>query len=154
MKRGDEALNASSLQFLSSVKRFIASSLRFFMSVKRFIAVILYGKPSFNASSPLVFKRNSSFNASSPLLFKLTLPTSGCTWRLYQLGWWACCAVTAVLLWYEHTVDWHRHKAGDIRHFFVAFIFDTAEFSVGLKTSYPDIGLVLALTLRFTPISD
>jgi hypothetical protein len=27
MKRGDEALNASSLQFLSIVKRFIASSL-------------------------------------------------------------------------------------------------------------------------------
>jgi hypothetical protein len=33
MKRGDEALNASSLQFLNSVKRFIASSLRFFLSV-------------------------------------------------------------------------------------------------------------------------
>ncbi len=29
MKRGDEALNASSLQFLSIVKRFIASSLQF-----------------------------------------------------------------------------------------------------------------------------
>jgi hypothetical protein len=42
MKRGDEALNASSLQFLSSVKRFIASSPRFFLSVKRFIAVIFY----------------------------------------------------------------------------------------------------------------
>jgi hypothetical protein len=42
MKRGDEAFNASSLQFLSSVKRFIASSLRFFLSVKRFIAVIFY----------------------------------------------------------------------------------------------------------------
>jgi hypothetical protein len=40
MKRGDEALNASSLQFLSSVKRFIALSLRFFLSVKRFNAVI------------------------------------------------------------------------------------------------------------------
>ncbi len=65
MKRGDEALNASSLQFLSSVKRFVASSLCFFLSVKRFIAVVFYGKPSF-----------SSFNASSPLLFKLTLPTS------------------------------------------------------------------------------
>jgi hypothetical protein len=49
MKRGDEALNASSLQFLSSVKRFIASSLRFSPSVKRFIAVIFYGKPLFNA---------------------------------------------------------------------------------------------------------
>jgi hypothetical protein len=29
MKRGDESLNASSLQFLSIVKRFIASSLQF-----------------------------------------------------------------------------------------------------------------------------
>jgi hypothetical protein len=29
MKRGDEALNASSLQFLSIIKRFIASSLQF-----------------------------------------------------------------------------------------------------------------------------
>jgi hypothetical protein len=77
MKRGDEALNASTLQFLSSVKRFIASSLRFFLSVKRFIAVIFYEKPWFNASSPLLLKRNSSFNASSPLLFKVTLPTSG-----------------------------------------------------------------------------
>jgi hypothetical protein len=78
MERGDEALNASSLQFLSSVKRFIASSLRFFLSIKRFIAVIFYGKPSFNASSPVLFKRKSSFNASSSLLFKVTLPISGC----------------------------------------------------------------------------
>jgi hypothetical protein len=39
MKRGNEALNASSLQFLSSVKCFIDSSLQFFLSVKRFIAV-------------------------------------------------------------------------------------------------------------------
>jgi hypothetical protein len=78
MKRDDEALNTSSLPFLSSVERFIASSLRFFLSVKRFIAVNFYGKPSFNASSLLLFKRSSSFNASSPLLFKLTLPTSGC----------------------------------------------------------------------------
>ncbi len=30
MKRGNEALNASSLQFVRSVKRFIASSLRFY----------------------------------------------------------------------------------------------------------------------------
>ncbi len=93
MKRGDEALNASFLQFLSSVKRFIASSLRFFLSVKRFIAVIFYGKPSFNASSPLLLKRSSSFNASSPLLFKLTLPTSGnmhhkhhCHYELFMTG--------------------------------------------------------------------
>jgi hypothetical protein len=30
MKRGNKALNASSFQFLSSVKNFIASSLQFF----------------------------------------------------------------------------------------------------------------------------
>ncbi len=34
MKRGDEALNASSIQFLISAKRFIASSLQFFLSDK------------------------------------------------------------------------------------------------------------------------
>jgi hypothetical protein len=44
MKRGNEALNASSLQFLSSIKHFIASSLQFFLSFKRFIAVIFYRK--------------------------------------------------------------------------------------------------------------
>jgi hypothetical protein len=76
MKRGDEALNASSLQFLSIVKLFIASSLRFLLSIKRFIVVNFYRKTSFNASLPLLFIRNSSFNASSPLLFKVTLPTS------------------------------------------------------------------------------
>jgi hypothetical protein len=88
MKRDHEALNASTLQFLSSVKRFIASSLRFFLSVKCFIAVIFYEKPWFNASSPLLFKRNSSFNASSPLLFKVTLPTSA-FWRFSEIraGW-------------------------------------------------------------------
>jgi hypothetical protein len=64
----DEALNASSLQFLSSVKPFIALSLRFFLSVKCLIAVIFYGKQLFNASSPLLIKRNSSFNALLPLL--------------------------------------------------------------------------------------
>ncbi len=42
MKRGDEALNASSLQFLSSVKRFIATI--FFWAL--------------NASSPLLFMEN------------------------------------------------------------------------------------------------
>jgi hypothetical protein len=68
MKRGDEALNASSLQFLSSIKLFIASSLQFFLSVKRFIAITFYRKTSFNASSLLLFKRNSSL-----LLFKVTL---------------------------------------------------------------------------------
>jgi hypothetical protein len=44
MKRGGEALNATLLQFLSIVKRFIASSLRFLLSVKRFITVIFIGK--------------------------------------------------------------------------------------------------------------
>jgi hypothetical protein len=76
MKQGDEVLNTSSLQFLSSVKHFIASSLQFFLSVKCFIAVTFYRKTSFNTSLPLPFKRNSSFNASMPLLFKVTLPTS------------------------------------------------------------------------------
>ncbi len=42
LKRGDEALNASSLQFLSIVKRFITSLLQFFIS-------------ALNASSPLIF---------------------------------------------------------------------------------------------------
>ncbi len=77
MKQGDEALNASSLQFLSIVKRFIPSSLQFLLSTKRFIAVNFYRKTSFDASLPLLFKRNSLLNASSPLLFKVTLPTSG-----------------------------------------------------------------------------
>jgi hypothetical protein len=44
IKRGYEALNASLLQFLSSVKLFIASSLKFFLSVKHFIAVTFYRK--------------------------------------------------------------------------------------------------------------
>jgi hypothetical protein len=58
MKQGNEALNASSLQF--------------FLSVKRFIAVTFDRKTSSNASSPLLFIRNSSLNTSSPLLFKVT----------------------------------------------------------------------------------
>jgi hypothetical protein len=62
MKRGDEALNVSSLQFLSSVKPFIA--------------VTFYEKTLFSASSSLLFKRNSSPNTSLPLLFNVTLPTS------------------------------------------------------------------------------
>ncbi len=67
MKRGDEAFNGSSLQFLRSVKRFIAS--------------IFYS--ALNASSLLILKKNrrltlyrrnffltdSSLNASSPLIF-------------------------------------------------------------------------------------
>jgi hypothetical protein len=76
MKRGDKALNASSLQFLSSVKPFIASKLQVFLCVKRFIAVTFYEKTSYSASSPLLFKRNSSRNTSLPLLFNVTLPTS------------------------------------------------------------------------------
>jgi hypothetical protein len=74
MKRGDEALNASSLQFLRSIKRFIASLLQFFYS-------------ALNASSPLLFKEThrlmlhrryflKMIHASLPLLFKVTLPTS------------------------------------------------------------------------------
>jgi hypothetical protein len=39
MKRDNEALNASSLQFLNIVKRFIAT---IFISVKRFIDVTFY----------------------------------------------------------------------------------------------------------------
>jgi hypothetical protein len=39
MKRGNEALNALSLLFLRSFKRFIASSLQILLSVKHFIAV-------------------------------------------------------------------------------------------------------------------
>jgi hypothetical protein len=74
MKRGDEALNASLLQFLSIVKRFITSSLQFLLSIKHFIAVNFYRERSFNASSPLLLKRNSSLYASSPLLFKLLCP--------------------------------------------------------------------------------
>jgi hypothetical protein len=41
MKQGDEALNASSLQFLRSIKGFIRC--KFLLSVKRFIAVTFYG---------------------------------------------------------------------------------------------------------------
>jgi hypothetical protein len=44
MKRDNEALNASSLQFLSSVKCFNASSLQFFLKVKHFIAITFYRK--------------------------------------------------------------------------------------------------------------
>jgi hypothetical protein len=44
MKQDDEALNASSLQFLSSVKRFIASSLQFLLNVKCFIELLLMKK--------------------------------------------------------------------------------------------------------------
>jgi hypothetical protein len=70
----DEALNASSFQFLSSVKRFIAT---IFVSVlNASSALLFYRKISFNASSPLLFRRNSPLNASSTLLFKVTLPTS------------------------------------------------------------------------------
>jgi hypothetical protein len=65
MKRGDEALNASSLHCYD-----------FLLSVNRFIIVNFYGKILFNASSPLLFKRNSSPNGSSPLLLKVNLPTS------------------------------------------------------------------------------
>jgi hypothetical protein len=58
LKRGDEALNASMLQFLSSVKRSSLHRYNFFPSVKRFI-VTFYEKTLFKASSPLLLKRNS-----------------------------------------------------------------------------------------------
>jgi hypothetical protein len=83
MKRGNEALNASSLQFLSSIKHFISSSLQFFLSVKHYITITFIEKHCstlhrcyFLKEIPLLFKRNSSLNASVPLLFKVTLPTS------------------------------------------------------------------------------
>jgi hypothetical protein len=53
-----------------------ASLLRFLLSVKHFIAVTFQGISLFNASSPLLFQRNSSLKASSLLLFKIALPTS------------------------------------------------------------------------------
>jgi hypothetical protein len=74
MKQGDEALNASSLQFLTSVLN--AASLQFFLSVKCFITVIFYRKPSFNASSPLLFKKKVIANTLTLLLLNVTLPTS------------------------------------------------------------------------------
>ncbi len=52
----DEALNASWLQFLSSVKCYTASLLQFLLSVKHFIVVTFYGKTSFNASLQLLLK--------------------------------------------------------------------------------------------------
>jgi hypothetical protein len=73
MKRGNEALNASSLQFFSIVKRFIATICYQHLTLHR--RYFLYER-LFNASSPLLLKRNSSLNASSLLLFKVTLPTS------------------------------------------------------------------------------
>jgi hypothetical protein len=57
MKRGVEVLNASWLQFLSSVIRFLASSLQFLLSIKCFIAVTFYEKTLFNTSLLLLFKR-------------------------------------------------------------------------------------------------
>ncbi len=69
MKPGDEALNASSLQFFRSVKRFIAMT---FFSLFTFLKGL-----SLNALLALLFKVDSSLNVSSPLLFSVTLPTSG-----------------------------------------------------------------------------
>jgi hypothetical protein len=54
MKRGDDALSASLLQFLSIIKRFIGLLLQFFLSIQHFIAVNFYGKTSFIASLPLL----------------------------------------------------------------------------------------------------
>jgi hypothetical protein len=44
MKRGNEGLSASSLQFLSIIKRASVHCYNFFLSVKCFIAVAFYGK--------------------------------------------------------------------------------------------------------------
>jgi hypothetical protein len=54
MKRGDEAFNGSSLQFLRSVKRFIAS--------------IFYSAS--NASSPLILKKNHHLTLYRRCFFK------------------------------------------------------------------------------------
>ncbi len=140
MKRwSDVALNASSLQFLSSVKRLIASSLRFFLSVKHFIAVIFYGKTSFNASSPLLFRRNSMFNASSPLLFKVNLPTSavlycyrpavqctGSCWLQIHSSC-SCCGTrnvtvgsSVLLIVLLRMALWHQRGSKLVRHYVLA----------------------------------
>ncbi len=102
MKRGNEALNASSLQFLSSVKRFIASLLKFFLRVKRFITVTFLENTSFNASSPLLLKRNSLLNASLPLLFKVTLPTFNYhLWAPYVPLW-----AGDIIIWAKNANQW------------------------------------------------
>ncbi len=60
MKRGDEALNASSLQFLGYVKCFIATN--FYSAL--------------NTSSPLLFTKNRLLMLHCRYFFKVTLPTS------------------------------------------------------------------------------
>ncbi len=99
MKRGNEALNASSLQFFSSVKRFIASLLQFFLRVKRFIAVTFMENTSFNSSSPLLFKRNSLLNASLPLLFKVTQWRRPCPENVSTRDWPVIWLTRCTSLW-------------------------------------------------------
>jgi hypothetical protein len=72
MKRGDETSNASSLQFLSSINRFIATN--FFSALNA--PLLLFAEKHHLTLHHRYFKKNSSLNASAPLLFKLTLPTS------------------------------------------------------------------------------
>jgi hypothetical protein len=76
MKRGNEALNASSLQFLSSVKRFIATI--FFSALIASLPLSFMEKHCLTLHRRYFLKeKNSSLNGSSPLFFKVTLPTSG-----------------------------------------------------------------------------
>jgi hypothetical protein len=55
MKQGDDAINASSLQFFRSFKHFIATNFYFV----------------FNTSPPLLRSKESSFNALSPLKLQI-----------------------------------------------------------------------------------
>jgi hypothetical protein len=59
MKRGNDELNASSFQFLRSLKRSLRHRYDFLFSVKRFITVHFKEKSLINISSPLLFKRDS-----------------------------------------------------------------------------------------------
>jgi hypothetical protein len=74
MKRGDEALNASSLKFFSTVNN---SSLQFFLSIKHFIAITFYEKHCLTLLCRYFFQEIRCLMLHSPLLFKVTLPTSG-----------------------------------------------------------------------------
>jgi hypothetical protein len=72
MKRGDEALNASSLQFLSIVKCFIVPI--FFSALNASSLLLFMEKHRLMLHRRYFLKENSSLNVSSPLLFKVTLP--------------------------------------------------------------------------------
>jgi hypothetical protein len=103
MKQSNEALNASSLQCLSSVKRFIDTI--FFLRVQHFIVGTFYAKTLFKASSPLLFKRKSLLDASSPLLFKITLPTSACVSYSYLQVADVCIPRGVVLTYMSTSMD-------------------------------------------------